>query len=391
MIPLSIPNLNGNEWKYIKECLDTNWVSSVGSYVTRFEQEFAAYVGAPYAVSMSNGTAALHIALILAGVKPHNLVIAPNITFAATLNSIAYLNAEPLLLDVCPHTWQMDTQLLHDFLTTQTYLNQNACYLRQTNQRIAAIMPVHVLGNMVNMQHLLQLSEQFHIPIVEDSTEALGSYYMGKHAGTLGQTGCFSFNGNKIMTTGGGGMLVTHNEQLARRAKHLSTQAKTDPVEYMHDEVGYNYRMVNLLAAMGVAQLEQMPQFLSRKAQIAHHYTTAFAAHLPFIQPQLTTTHTQPNHWLYTVKLPQWRNLLAHLRTQGIETRPLWTPMNQLPMYAHCRYITHHHVAAQLFEHCLSLPCSTNLTPQEQEEVIEAIHHFYTLGNAAMPQNQSIP
>lgn len=376
MIPLSVPNLCGNEWQYIKDCLDTNWVSSAGSYVNRFEEAFAAYVGAPYAVSMSNGTAALHIALILSGVERNDAVIVPNITFAATLNSIAYQGAQPILIDVDANTWQMDTGLLETFLHEQTEIRHQTCYHKQTGQRIKAIMPVHVLGNMVNMEHLLSLSKAHHLTVIEDSAEALGSYNKGQHAGTFGLMGCFSFNGNKIMTTGGGGMLVTHDAALAKRAKHLSTQAKTDPVEYTHDEIGYNYRLVNLLAAMGVAQLEQMPQFISQKAQIAQRYNHAFES-LPLVCPQVTTPHTIPNNWLYTVKVPDRRSLLTFLKTQNIETRPLWTPMNRLSMFAENSYITREDVSGHLFDQCLSLPCSTNLPQQDQEMVIQSILQFY--------------
>ena len=376
MIPLSVPNLCGNEWQYIKDCLDTNWVSSAGSYVNRFEEAFATYVGAPFAVSMSNGTAALHIALILSGVERNDLVIVPNITFAATLNSIAYQGAQPLLIDVDADTWQMDTGLLETFLQEQTEIKQQTCYHIQTGLRIKAIMPVHVLGNMVNMEHLLTLAKTHHLTVIEDSAEALGSYYNGQHAGTFGLIGCFSFNGNKIMTTGGGGMLVTNDAALAKRAKHLSTQAKTDPVEYTHDEIGYNYRLVNLLAAMGVAQLEQMPHFISQKAQIAERYNHAFKS-LPFLSPQLTTPHTTPNNWLYTVKVPDRRSLLAFLKTQNIETRPLWTPMNRLSMFAGNTYITREDVSGHLFDQCLSLPCSTNLSQQDQDTVIQSILQFY--------------
>jgi len=376
MIPLCVPNLCGNEWQYIKDCLDTNWVSSAGSYVNRFEEAFAAYVGAPYSVSMSNGTAALHIALILSGIERNDMVIVPNITFAATLNSIAYQGAQPILIDVDADTWQMDTALLETFLQEQTEIRQQTCYHKQTGQRIKAIMPVHVLGNMVNMEHLLTLAKAHHLTVIEDSAEALGSYYKGQHAGTFGLMGCFSFNGNKIMTTGGGGMLVTHDAALAKRAKHLSTQAKTDPVEYTHDEIGYNYRLVNLLAAMGVAQLEQMPLFITQKAQIAQRYNHAFES-LPFISPQATTPHTLPNNWLYTVKVPDRRSLLAFLKTQSIETRPLWTPMNRLSMFAGNTYITREDVSGHLFDQCLSLPCSTNLSQLDQEKVIQSIFQFH--------------
>lgn len=377
MIPLCIPNLGGNEWKYIKDCLDTNWVSSAGSYVNRFEQEFAAYVGAPFAVSMSSGTSALHIALILTGIERNDLIIVPNITFAATLNSIVYTGAEPLLIDVDADTWQMDTALLETFLKEQTEIRQLNCYHKQTRQRIKAIMPVHVLGNMVNMEHLLRLAATYHLTIIEDSTEALGSYYSGQHAGTFGKVGCFSFNGNKIMTTGGGGMLVTSDPGLAKRAKHISTQAKTDPVEYIHDETGYNYRLVNLLAAMGLAQLEQMPVFIARKKEIANLYNQAFKSS-PEIISQSVTKNTVPNNWLYTIKVPDRRKLLDYLKTQNIETRPLWTPMNRLVMFAKNLYITTEDISGQLFEQCLSLPCSTNLSKDDQDKVIVQVLNFFS-------------
>jgi perosamine synthetase len=223
MIPLSVPHLAGKEWEYIKDCLDTNWVSSVGSYVDKFENGIASFTQSKYAISTVNGTSALHISLILSGVQNNDLVIVPNITFIASCNAVKYCGADPLLIDVNPETWQMDLTLLSVFLRERTYTTNGECFETSTGRRIKAIMPVHVLGNMCNMEELIEISAQYHLAIVEDATEALGSYFKGKHAGTFGTFGCFSFNGNKIITTGGGGMIVTDNEELAKKAKHLTT------------------------------------------------------------------------------------------------------------------------------------------------------------------------
>jgi perosamine synthetase len=265
MLLLSGPNIAGNEWKYVKECLDTGWVSSVGSYVTKFENMLAEYSGCKYGVATSSGTTALHIALMLAGVEREDYVIAPNVTFIASINSIKYTGADPILIDVDPATWQMDLALLEEFLENETDQRGDDLIYINDGRRIKAILPVHVLGNMCDMDRLLLLAEKYNLQVVEDATEALGSYYKGKHSGSFGSMGCFSFNGNKIITTGGGGVIVTNDEELAKKAKHLTTQAKSDPFEYLHDEVGYNYRLVNVLAAMGVGQMELLPSFIKEK------------------------------------------------------------------------------------------------------------------------------
>ena len=375
MIPLSVPNLAGNEWKYIKECLDTSWVSSVGAYVDSFETVFAAYVGAKYAVSVVNGTSALHISLQIVGVKANDYVILPNITFIASANSIRYCNASPLLVDVFTDTWQIDVILLEKFLDNHSYQKDNECFLKENHRRIKAIMPVHVLGNMCEMKKLQEIAEKHHISIVEDATEALGSYQNDKHAGTFGAFGCFSFNGNKIMTTGGGGMIVTDNETFAKRAKHLTTQAKSDSFEYIHDEIGYNYRMVNILAAMGVAQLEQMPQFLNRKAQINSFYIERFKD-LP-ISFQENTANTNPNHWLFTVCAESQKELIKHLTENKIQVRPFWLPMNLLVMFKDDLYVTEDNNSYKVYEKSVSLPCSTNITDEELEKVVQCVRDFY--------------
>ncbi len=376
MIPLSVPNLNGNEWTYIKECLDTNWVSSAGSYVTLFEERLAEYVGAKYAVGTVNGTAALHIAMLVGGVEAGDYVICPNITFIASANSIKYLNADPIFVDIDPKSWQMDLDLLENWLEVATIEKDGQRILRKDGKRISAIMPVHVLGNMGDMERLVAIANRFQLLVVEDSTEALGSYFKGKHSGTFGQLGCFSFNGNKIMTTGGGGMIVTDNEALAKHCKHLTTQAKEDPVRYVHDEIGYNYRLVNLLAAMGVAQLEQMPDFLARKKAIAQTYQQAFADY-DFIQTQSIAPEVQANHWLYTIHTQQNLDLMAHLRGHQIQSRPLWLPMNELVMFKDHLYVTEKRYSQQVHGGCLSLPCSTNIREEELLKVIEAVNSFY--------------
>lgn len=376
MIPLSVPNLAGNEWQYIKECLDTNWVSSVGSYVTKFEKSLTDFTGAKYAVATSNGTAALHISLLLAGVERDDLVIIPNITFVATANAVKYTGAGLILMDIDPETWQIDVDLLEKFLNSECEVRENICVHLPTQKAIKVLMPVHVLGNMCDMDRLMQLANQYCLNVVEDSTEALGSTYKGKHAGTFGLFGTSSFNGNKIITTGGGGMILTDDEALAKKAKHITTTAKADPKEYYHDEVGYNYRLVNILAAMGVAQMEQLPNFIERKKQITAIYNSELLK-IEGVIPQKITEGVEANHWLYTMKLPKQKKLIEHLRANSIEARPFWVPMNQLPAMADDLYITKQDISKQIYQSCLSLPCSTGISDEEIWQVIELVKGFY--------------
>eukprot|EP01041_Mallomonas_annulata_P025126 gene25126-46087_t len=243
MIPLSAPNLSGNELKYVADCIETSWVSSVGSYVDRFEKDLAYFTGTKYAVSTVNGTAALHISMLLSGVVQNDYVLVPNITFIASVNAITYLKASPILIDIDPKTWQIDLELLNSFLMENTYQLNGVCVHKRDNRIIRCVMPVHVLGNMCNMDRLIEICNIYSIDIVEDASESLGSYYKKQHSGSFGKFGCISFNGNKIITSGGGGMIITNNEELARKAKHITTQAKSDSFEYNHDMIGYNYRL----------------------------------------------------------------------------------------------------------------------------------------------------
>lgn len=376
MIPLSVPNLSGNEWKYVKDCLDTNWISSVGSYVNLFEKKSAEFCGVTHAIATSNGTAALHISLLLAGVKSGDLVLLPNITFVAPANVIKYIGADPVLIDVDEATWQLDLTILENFLEKETEQRNGQCYHLSSDKRISALLPVHVLGNMCDMDKLLQLAALHKIAVVEDSTEALGSYYKGRHAGSFGLFGCLSYNGNKIISTGGGGMILCQDEINSKKAKHLTTQAKADPAEYFHDEIGYNYRLVNILAAMGVAQMEQLPAFLIRKKEIANRYNVFFQS-VEGAKPQQVTSGVQPNNWLYTINLPKQAEIRKYLLAHKVEVRPFWVPMNQLPAFQNEIYVQENDIAGTIYKSCLSLPCSTGLKEEEQEQVIALLKKFY--------------
>lgn len=371
-IPLSIPTLGGNEWTYIKECLDTNWVSSVGSYVTAFEESIASYSGAPYAIATVNGTAALHICLILAGVERDDYVIVPNITFIASANSVAYAGANPLFIDIEEGSWQMDLNLLEEFLREQTEEGASGRVYKKDGKRIKAIMPVHVLGNMAEMDKLIEISRRYGLVIIEDSTEALGSRYKGQHAGTFGELGCFSFNGNKIITTGGGGMIVTSDEEKAQRAKHLTTQAKADPFAYVHDEIGYNYRLVNILAAMGLAQMEQLDEFKAVRTRNADIYRQELSG-LAEISFQNIHPEVEVNNWLFTIRSSHQESLIKKLLDNKVQTRPLWVPMNQLPMFGHLPYIQSEDISAKVHSECLSLPSSSSLKEEEVRYVAQLI------------------
>jgi len=372
LIPLSVPNMAGNEWKYVKDCLDTGWISSVGSYVTRFEQMVADFAGAKYGVAAVNGTAALHIALLLSGVKQNDYVILPNLTFVASANSIKYLGADPLLIDADPDLWQMDLDLLEEFLENETdEKNGELIYIRD-GRRIGAIMPVHILGNMCDMDRFLSIVKKYPLPVVEDATEALGTRYKGKSAGTFSPMACFSFNGNKIISTGGGGVILTDDEQLAKHAKHLTTTAKARADEYYHDEVGYNYRLVNVLAAIGVGQMELLPAFIKRKKECVAFYMKELTG-VADIRFQQELPDVETNGWLFTIQTDKQQKLLDHLNRNKILSRRFWMPMNKLPMYKDCVYIQKKDNADYIYNTCLSIPSSTNITDEELVIVVKEI------------------
>lgn len=372
MVLLSGPNINGNEWKYVKDCLDTGWVSSVGSYVTEFENQISNYVGSKYSVAVSSGTTALHLSLLISGVKSDDLVLTTNLTFIATLNAIKYIGASPILIDVDQYTWQMDLDLLGEFLDSKTEIRDNECILKSTGQRIKAIVPVHVLGNMCDMSRLISICKNYNILIIEDAAESIGSSFKGKHSGTFGELGCLSFNGNKIITCGGGGMIITDNKVLADRAKHLSTQAKADNFEYFHDEVGYNYRLTNIASAIGLAQLEQLDDFIQKKHQIRDFYLNTLSD-IGDIRFQDVDKNVNSNWWLFTISTNNQKKLLMSLNEKRLQSRPFWVPMNKLPMFKNELYISKHNISEKVYNNSLSIPCSTYISEKELTLVVDCI------------------
>ena len=374
---LSVPNISGTELKYVKECLETGWISSAGSYVDKFEQMVADYAGAKYGIATMNGTAALHIALLLAGVKPKDYVIVSNMTFVASANSIKYTGADPILIDADPKTWQMDLDLLDEFLDYKTSVNSEGERILISDGRcVKTIMPVHIQGNIFDVDRFLLICEKYNMSFVEDAAEALGSKYKDQSAGTFNKLGVFSFNGNKIISTGGGGVIVTNDKLLAKKAKHLTTTAKVDPMLYYHDEVGYNYRLVNVLAAIGVAQMEQLPSFVNKKQFIGNYYREHLLG-VGDIEFQHVNNEVEHNDWLFTIKTEHQNELLKYLNANKVMSRPFWMPMNQLPMYKNCHYVTKLDNCTKLHNSCLSIPCSTSITEKDLEKVVETIKKFY--------------
>lgn len=337
-IPLHAPTFAGNEKKYLEECIDTTFVSSVGKFVDLFEQKVAEYTAAKYAVVCVNGTNALHIALKLSGVEEGDMVITQPLTFIATTNAIVYAGAVPAFVDVDKDTMGLSPTSLERFLQDNTQLRNGACYHKQTGRRIKACLPMHTFGHACRIEEILAICEHYHIAVVEDAAEAMGSYYKGKHLGTFASIGAISFNGNKTITTGGGGMILTDDEAIARRAKHLTTQAKLPHAwEFVHDEIGYNYRMPNINAALGVAQLEQLDGFLVNKRATAEAYKAYFEKQgIAFFAER---ENEKCNYWLNAIILKdkEERNaFLTEANAQGVMSRPIWQLMNRLPMFVNC-------------------------------------------------------
>ena len=334
-IPLHAPIFRGRERELLLDTIESTFVSTVGAYVDRFEQDMAAFTGSQRAVAVMNGTAALHIALKLADVLPGDLVVTQSLTFVATCNAIAYCSAEPLFVDVDCHTLGLSPTALDAWLAEHALIDDNGdCRTRVGHRRIRACLPMHTFGHPVELDELMAVSERWHLILVEDAAESLGSYYKGRHTGNFGKIGVLSFNGNKIMTTGGGGMLLT-DEAIGKRAKHLTTTAKIPhPYEFVHDEIGYNYRMPNLNAALGCAQLEQLPAFLESKRELAARYIEFFKG--TDLQPIVEPADCRSNCWLNGVICQdgaQRDALLKSTNDAGVMTRPIWALMTRLPQF----------------------------------------------------------
>lgn len=364
-ISLHEPRFEGSEWKYLKECLDSSYVSSAGKFVDQFEKELAEYTGAKHAISVVNGTAALHIALKLAGVVAGDEVLIPALTFVATANAVTYCNATPHFIDSEENTLGMNVNKLQSYLLRNTSQVSGQCVNRKSGRIIRALIPMHTFGHPNDLDGLLAISNDFNIALVEDAAESLGSYFKGKHTGTFGMLGTLSFNGNKTITTGGGGAILTNDSELAKKAKHITTTAKTPHVwEFHHDQVGFNYRMPNLNAALGCAQLEQLPEKLLAKRKLFKKYEEAFAK-IEGIKLFAETNNCQSNYWLQTLILDEsqanQRDLILQITNKDeIMTRPAWELVNTLPPYLNTPKMDLT-TSESLMKRIINIPSSPNL------------------------------
>jgi len=381
MIPLSVPSLNGNEWKYVKECLDTNWVSSAGKYVELFEEKIAEYTGAKYAIACVNGTAALQVSLQLAGVVPGDEVIAPTLTFIAPINAIAYNGASPVFMDA-DDFYNIDSEKTIRFIKEETEFRDGYTFNRKTGKRISALMPVHIWGNACWLDDLVEICNVRNISIIEDASESLGTFYSSgklkeKHTGTIGELGCISFNGNKIITTGGGGMILTDDEDLAAKARYLTTQAKDDEVKYIHNEIGYNFRLTNIQAALGVAQLEQLPSILKKKKEIFNDYNNLLTSHENMSLAK-TPNYAKNNHWLNVLQFDELNSgkspetLMNKLAKNSIQTRPVWRLNHLQKPFQSCQSYSIEN-APLLIKSSLCLPSSATVSKQDIQKITGSI------------------
>lgn len=362
-VPLHAPRFLGNEKTYLIDCIDTTYVSYVGQYVTRFEELIRQFTGAKYSVAVSTGTAALHTALLLEDVKPNTEVITQPLTFVATVNAIAYCDAQPVFVDVEKSTLGLDPQKLNDFLFKHAVLKADGlCYNKSTGRLIAACVPMHTFGHPARIDQIIDVCGKYNIPVIEDAAESLGSFYKDKHTGTYGSMGILSFNGNKPVTTGGGGMIITNDEGLATKAKHMTTTAKKPhPWEFLHDIVGYNYRMPNINAAVGCAQMERITETLENKRNTAMIYKNFFQeiGETFIIEPE----NARSNYWLNTIILKDRKerdSFLAYANEHGVQSRPVWQLMTKLPMYQTCQ-CDNIEVAQWLEDRLVNIPSSVRI------------------------------
>lgn len=379
VIPLSVPNLKGNELKYVIDAIEKEWVSTGGAYIEKFEKDIAEYLKVDKAVACQSGTSAIHLALLESKVTEKDEVIVPTLTFVATVNPVKYCNAHPVFMD-CDDLLTMDMNKLQEFCENECEFNGDNLINKKTNRTIKAIIVVHVFGNMADMVHLMKIADKYNLIVIEDATEALGTYYTegkfnGKFAGTIGDFGCYSFNGNKIITTGGGGMIVARDNQKLNHIKYISTQAKDDTLNYIHNEIGYNYRMTNLQAALGVAQLEKIEEFIDIKIDNYERYYEAFEGNGDLCLGGFRED-TRSNHWFYSLILKndniQKDELIKKLNEVGIQTRPIWGLIHEQEPYKGCESYKLEK-AVYYYNRVINIPCSINLTEKEVYKVIEHI------------------
>ena len=363
--PLHIPIFEGNEIEYVTDCIRSNFVSSVGEYVNRFEEAIAKFTGVKYAILTVNGTSALHISLLLVGVKRDDEVLMPAMTFIATANAVSYIGAIPHFVDVDENTLGIDADKLDSYLETICEIRDNECFNKNTNRKITAIVPMHTFGHPVDMDKLMQVANKYNIKIVEDAAESLGSFYKGVHTGNFGLLSAISFNGNKIITTGGGGCILTNDEELAKKAKHITTTAKIPhPYEYVHDKIGYNYRMPALNAALGLAQIEKLPEFIEKKRELALYYKELLSD-IEEIEFFTEPEYAKSNYWLNAIILKENNKelrdeILKKTNENGIMTRPIWRLMHHLEMFKNCPKMDLS-ISESLENRIINIPSTANL------------------------------
>jgi aminotransferase in exopolysaccharide biosynthesis len=375
-IPLSVPNLKGNELKYVTEAIEAEWVSTGGEKINKFERDIAEYVGAPLTTACQSGTAGLHLALILSNVTVNDEVIVPTLTFIAAVNPVRYVGAEPVFMD-CDESLCINVDKVEEFCINECHLSDGKLINKATGRHIKAIIAVHVFGNMCNMERLMVIAEKYNLKVIEDATEALGTYYIdgkykGKYAGTIADIGVYSFNGNKIITTGGGGMLVSNDIEIIKKSKHLSTQAKDDDIYFIHDEIGYNYRMTNLQAALGVAQLEQLEEFIEIKKNNYYKYRDLIDR-IPGLQLLPFNNNIRPNYWFYSLYIDSFKlerdRLMKHFTANSIQTRPIWGLIHEQKPYKDC-FAYKIDMAPEYRKRIVNIPCSSNLKEDQVEFIV---------------------
>jgi len=389
MIKLHEPSIYGNEWKYIKNCLDEGWVSSSGKYVDLFEKKIAKYTGAKYAIACINGTSALQISLKLAGVRMNNEVIVPSLTFIAPVNAINYNNAKPIFMDNDDY-YTIDVDKTVEFLNkkTRTVLRKKlpVTINKKTRKRIVALIVVHLFGNTAKIDNLVDICKKKNITLIEDAAESLGTFYKlgrfkNKHTGTVGKIGCLSFNGNKIITAGGGGMILTDNLKIAKKAKYLTTQAKDDPINYVHNDIGYNFRLSNIQAALGLAQLESLGGYLKKKKIIHERYKDKIdkIKGLKISRP----SHSEKcNHWLNIVEISKrisrksFHKIIEYLNKNGIEARPLWRPNHLQKKYKNCQTYKLYNIN-KIYLNRVCIPSSSHLTIKQQNFICKKLQNIF--------------
>lgn len=380
-IPLSIPNFERNESKYVNDALSQGWVSTGGAYISKLEKILADHLGTEDVAACQSGTSALHLSLIECDVRPGDMVIVPTLTFIAAVNPVRYQFADPIFMD-CDDSLCMDPLKLQRFCEEECKVEEHILRYKKTGQAIKALIVVHVFGNLADMEAIIEIAEQYHLKVIEDATEALGTHYIegrydGKYAGTIGDFGAFSFNGNKIITTGGGGAITARERKKVNHLRYLSTQAKDDSHFYVHDEIGYNYRMTNLQAALGVAQMEELPEFIVRKHRNYDLYKELFA---DFAYGQLLEFRkgTYSNQWFYSLEIDKnkvngtMRDIIMKLQDRGVQTRAIWGLIHEQIPYR--RYIAYKMEKAPYYASCiLNIPCSTQIIEEEIRYTVNQI------------------